>query len=383
MRPLFVNHTGVTSGAEASLLDVLSGLPEDVEPLVACPHGQLTESLRGAGVKVRRIPAIDASLRLHPVHTTRGAAQLGRAAWAVRQAARAHRADLVHANSTRAGLAATLAFTRGGPPVIVHVRDCLPEGRAADVTRTFLANRAALVLANSRYTAANFTRGDGAEVEVLHSPIDLKRFNPDRIDREQARTQLGLGSEPVLAVVGQITPWKGHATALEALALVRRDGNNASLLIVGSVKFTSAATRYDNTSYLRSLEQMVDELALNDYVTFMGERTDVPEVLRAIDVLLVPSWEEPFGRSVVEAMAMKTPVIATRIGGPAEVIDDADTGRLLPPRDAETWARAIAELIADDALRQGLGDRGRRRAMSFGRDAHVDRLLAIYRKVLS
>jgi glycosyltransferase involved in cell wall biosynthesis len=384
LRPLLVNHTGVKSGAEASLLDLVSGMRDDVHPLVACPAGELADALRERGVDVHLIPAIEASFRLHPLQTPRGTAQILRSALAVRRAARRHGADIVHANSIRAGLAATVACVGGGPPVIVHVRDCLPDSRAGNMTRRVIAHAAASVLANSHYTAANFARNaDQADVQVVYSPVDLERFDPDRIDPAQARGALGLGPEPVFAVVGQITPWKGQSTGIEALALLRQRVPLAKLLIAGAVKFSAAGTRHDNPAYLRSLRQMVSRLGVGDDVVFMGERRDVAEILRAIDVLLVPSWEEPFGRTMVEAMAMRTPVIATTVGGPPEVIEDGQNGRLVAPQAPEAWSRAMEDLIADRELLGEMGESAHRTAMRFNRDTHVERILAVYREVLA
>ena len=385
MRVLFVNHTGIASGAELSLLELVLGMPEEVSSLVACPEGELAETLRSRGVRTSAIPPIEASLRLHPVQTPAGMAQILRTARAVRRAARAHGADIVHANSTRAGLAAILATRAGGPPVVVYVKDCLPAGRAADLTRRVLTHGAALVLANSRYTAASFQRGDRSpRLEVAYSPIDLERFNPERIEREQARGRLGVAPDAcLLGVVGQITPWKGQATAIEALARLKERVPAAKLLVVGSVKFRGDATRYDNTAYLRSLHELVGKLGLEDDVTFAGESTDVPEVLRALDVLLAPSWEEPFGRAIVEAMAIGTPVIATSVGGPAELIEDGVNGRLVEPRDPDLWARAIEELLANADLRRDIAERARRTATGFSRELHVERVLRGYHEVLA
>jgi glycosyltransferase involved in cell wall biosynthesis len=267
--------------------------------------------------------------------------------------------------------------------VIVHVRDCLPAGRATGAIRRIIMRGAAKVLANSRYTAAAFSGGAGqGKVEVVHSPVDLERFDPGRIDRADARAGLGLDSRPALAVIGQITPWKGQATALQAIAILKRDVPQVMLLVVGSVKFSGAATRYDNAAYLRALETMTRELGIEANVRFAGERTDVPEVLRAIDLLLVPSSEEPFGRVVVEALAMETPVIATCIGGPAEVIDDEVTGKLVTPGDPAAWAAAAGELLAADERRREMGRRGRRTAIKFDRGRHVEQVLAAYRELL-
>jgi glycosyltransferase involved in cell wall biosynthesis len=217
---------------------------------------------------------------------------------------------------------------------------------------------------------------------VVHSPVDLERFDPGRVDRATARARLGLDAQPALAVVGQITPWKGQATALQALALLKRELPQVRLLVVGSVKFAAAGTRYDNAGYLRSLEEMTAALGLAENVRFMGERADVPEVLRAVDLLLVPSSEEPFGRVVLEAMAMETAVIATARGGPAEVIEDGVTGMLVAPGEPAAWAQAASDLLGDADRRREMGRQGRRTAMKLGRPRHVESVMGAYRELL-
>ena len=144
------------------------------------------------------------------------------------------------------------------------------------------------------------------------------------------------------------------------VAALRERFPEVRLLLVGAAKFVSGATRYDNVAYTAELEALVSELGLADAVVFTGERQDVPEVLRAIDVLLVPSWEEPFGRTVVEAMAMEVPVLATSEGGPAESLREGVDGHLLPPRDPAAWVEPAARLLSDPALRarDGAGRQG-------------------------
>jgi glycosyltransferase involved in cell wall biosynthesis len=386
MRVLYVNHTDHVSGAERSLLSLLGGLPADVQPVLACPEGDLTESARALGVPCVRSPGTAGSLKLHPVHTTRAAADLARAAWVVRRAAAEANADVVHANSIRAGLAAIMTARLGGPPVVAHIRDCLPPGRATDVTRQLISRGAALLIANSHYTKDRFLPpGSRAPVHVIYNPVNTERFDPDALERSEARERLGLApSAPVLAVVAQLTPWKAQADAIRILAELKPDHPDARLLLVGSAKFVSSATRYDNPSYVRALRNLVASLGLADHVVFMGERDDVPQVLRAIDVLLVPSWEEPFGRAIVEAMAMETPVVATTVGGPAEILRDGEDGLLVPPRQPERWVRAVRRLIEQPELRMQMGRAARgRSAERFSVSRHVREVLSAYDSALS
>jgi glycosyltransferase involved in cell wall biosynthesis len=114
----------------------------------------------------------------------------------------------------------------------------------------------------------------------------------------------------------------------------------------------------------------------------MGERDDVPAVLRAVDLLLVPSWEEPFGRSVVEAMAMRVPVVATSVGGPAEIVRAGVDGLLLEPRRPKRWAEAIEPFLDEPDRLAPMGASGRARALErFSLSAHVEAVVAAYRDV--
>ena len=383
MKVLYLNHTGQVSGAERSLLDLLEGVPRDVPAGVACPPGPLASAVRRLGLPVASVDGTVGSFRLHAWHTPRAAVDVVRSAFVVRRLAQRSGANLVHANSVRAGLIATLARRLGGPPVVVHVRDCLPPGGASHLARRLLGRGAAMILANSRYTAARFADGAPlANVRTVYNPVDLARFDPDRIARATARANLGLGEDdgPVLGVIAQLTPWKGQDDAIRILARVRATRPGARLLLVGEAKFTSAATRYDNVAYERTLNDLARELGVADAVASLGERADVPEILRALDVLLVPSWEEPFGRVVIEAMAMGTPVVATNVGGPAEIITSGEDGFVLPPRQPDRWAETVARLTALPVRTAELASRAQRRARThFGRDVHVAAVLDAYR----
>ena len=386
MKVLYVNHTSRMSGAELSLLELLAGLPYDVDPIVACPEGELAEEVRQLALPVVPLPGIGVSFRLHPWHTPWGLAQIGAAAGHLRRLASAYDARLVHANSIRSGLIAGLAASIGGPPAIVHVRDCMPPGRTADLVRGFLRPRVAEVFANSRYTADNYA--DGASrppVRVVYNAVDMNRFDPWAVDRSHARTLLGLQPDVlVLGVVSQITPWKAQDDAIRILSAVRADGVDARLLVVGDAKFTVGSIRYDNEVFERSLRRLVSDLRLEESVDFLGDRRDVPEILRALDLVLVPSWEEPFGRIVIEAMAMETPVVATNVGGPREILGGIEAGVLLPPREPERWGREAARLLRDPERRRAMGAHGRAVAAErFTRDAHLAEVLAGYGGVLA
>jgi glycosyltransferase involved in cell wall biosynthesis len=391
MRVLYVNHTATVSGGERSLLGLLGALPAEVEPLLACPPGDLQERATALGVPSVRIAGTAGSLRLHPLHTPLALAQMSLAALQVARAARAHGAQVVHANSIRAGI--VLGLARRMPPglrlaretaTVAHVRDVLPPGGASAASLRLIAATATLIAANSEHTAAAVrAAAPRARVEVIANPVDLRRFDPQAIDRAQARQRLGeaAGRGLLLGVVAQLTPWKGQDTAIEALGALRREGIDARLLLIGAAKFVARATRFDNERYVESLHELAAREGVAERVSWLGEREDVPELIRALDVLLLPSWEEPFGRALIEAMALEVPVLATEVGGPREIVREGVEGFLLPPREPALWASAIRRLHADPELAARLGRAGRERAVEeFTSERHARATLDLYER---
>jgi glycosyltransferase involved in cell wall biosynthesis len=240
------------------------------------------------------------------------------------------------------------------------------------------------VVANSHYAASSWrgAHAGGLVPRVAHPPVDLDRHRGR--DRTAARARLGISDDdPVLGVVAQITPWKGQETAIRALAAIRRFHPRARLLLVGQTLFVDRATRYDNRAYLESLKRTIGDLGLDRCVRFLGQRDDVPDLLSALDVLLVPSSEEPFGLVILEAMAAGTPVVATNRGGPGEIIRDGVSGRLVTPDRTEPWARAVAELLSSAQLREQIVREGLLTAHRFSIPHYVESFEAVYREAVS
>jgi glycosyltransferase involved in cell wall biosynthesis len=380
-----VNHTAEVSGSERSLLILLSGLPQSVDACVATPPGRLARVVEELGIPVVSIASTAGSLRLHPLHTPRALAEMSFAAAQVRRAARRRRVDLVHANSIRAGI--ELGLARASPAAsVVHVRDCLPPGAATTATMRLITSTATTVLANSHYTAGLVrAAAPNAPLEVVHPAIDVARFDPATIDRATARARLGAAGErrALLGMVAQLSPWKGQDTAIEALRLLCERGLDAHLLLIGSAKFVARSTRFDNRAYVERLRALVADAGLEQRVSWLGERDDVPQLMRALDALLLPSVEEPFGRALLEAMALEVPVLATNVGGPPELIRDGVEGYLLAPGQPAAWAQAARRIVESPELGRELGRAGRARIEeAFGVEDHVAATLAIYERAI-
>ena len=385
LRVLYINHTGMVSGAEHSLFELLRGLPDSVTASALCPSGPAALTLRDLGLPVYDMAPVNLGFRLRIAHTPVMMTRLFRQSRHLAAIIRRTRPHLVHANSTRAGLLCLVPTSTPNVPVLVHIRDCLPASPSGRLLGRLLSARADIIICNSAYVASAFEpNGSGAQVHVVHNPVDLARFNPALYDHMRSRRGLGLAKgDLVVALVAQITPWKAQADAISMTASLRQRWPNLRLLLVGEPKFVGPTTRYDNQAYAVSLRQSVETLGLEGSVLFLGERSDIPTILSAADLLIVPSWEEPFGRTVIEAMAMAVPVVATSVGGPPEIIEDSVDGVLLPPKRPEVWAEVVADLLADPRRRADLGRRGREKALArFSREQHVAAMLEIYRQAL-
>jgi glycosyltransferase involved in cell wall biosynthesis len=385
MKVLYVSHTSLMSGAEGALLDLLDALPDNISPVVACPPGPLSDALDSRDVEVMHLPEISGSFRLDLIQTPRTVLQLLTAGLALHRIVRAVAPDVVHANSLRSGLVAGAAFASRSAPVIVHAHDALPNTRSAAIVRAALRPTASTLIAISEYTAKNLVDlGFTQPIRILFNPLDTQRFDPGLRSKADARAELGLAPDQLLlGIVAQITPWKGQEIAIRTTGILRETFPSIKLLIVGEAKFTSSAARYDNAEYKRSLHRLITELGLQRNVEFLGERQDVETIIRSLDVVLAPSWEEPFGRTVIEAMSLETPVVSTNVGGPPEYIRDGVEGFLLSPTDAHAWSDTVANLLAHPELRADVGRSASSKVRSlFDRRDYAHKVAAAYQDVL-
>ena len=164
--------------------------------------------------------------------------------------------------------------------------------------------------------------------------------------------------QPLLGIVARIFPWKGHTDLIHALALIRDEFPDVRLLIVGEADIVASDGK---TSYIAELKQQIADLHLEENVIFTGFRTDIPELMAAMDVYTMPSWEEPFGMVYVEAMSQEKPVVCWANGGPKQIVVEGETGFLVTPKDISGFAEATCQLLRDPEMRNRFGKAGRKR----------------------
>jgi glycosyltransferase involved in cell wall biosynthesis len=185
-----------------------------------------------------------------------------------------------------------------------------------------------------------------APISLIYNGVDLQRYNHQQPCCTLHEEYLIPADAQIVGVVARLEAEKGHRTLLEAWPLVLAEVPSARLLIIGE------------GSERDSLEAQVASLGIEDRVVFTGRREDVPAVTAALDVAVLPSYREAQGLSVLEAMALGRPVIASRVGGIPEMIEDGVSGLLVEPHDCDALAAGIVRLLADHPLADMIAHRG-------------------------
>jgi L-malate glycosyltransferase len=375
MKVLYVNHTARVSGAERSLLGLMSALRQHLEPILACPEGDLSRRAEAMGVPMVRIDPLQAGFGSGPRELLRAAGTCIRTAARVARLSRRLRVDVVHAASARAGIAAAGAALIGAPRPVVDVRDALPKGALAAAVRWILRLSSFALVFNSKFTRREFGPTRPADSVVVYPPVDLERF----VALEISNGRMPAGPL-VMGVIGQITPWKAQDDAIRMLARLRDRFPSLRLRIVGSVVFAGPGVTLDNEAFGTRLVALAQELGVADAVEFTGATEDLESVFASLDVVLAPSWQEPFGRVVAEAMASGVPVVATSRGGPAELIEHGVSGYLAEPQHPDAWLAPLGRLLADARLRARVAREARRRVVAqLDRQKMLDRIIWLYR----
>jgi len=295
---------------------------------------------------------------------------------------RKNRIDIIHSTDRpRDALFATLLAKMTGCRNVIHVHNGWNEyfGKA---TRWGLANCSA-VLAISNFTRQSFADAGipAAKLRLVHNSVDSRRFDPAVARPGSFRERLGLSAAtPLVGIVARIMLWKGHLELVEALAKVRESIPNVQLAMIGKEDLLAVD---GSPAFGARLRDRIQELGLEKHVHWVGWFDDMPSAISDLDVLAMPSWEEPFGLAVVEAMAMEKPVVGFASGALPEIITSGVEGELVPAKDVSALAAGLTKLLQDASLRTQMGKSGRRRVVSeFDPRRKADELTAVYRSVV-
>jgi glycosyltransferase involved in cell wall biosynthesis len=290
---------------------------------------------------------------------------------------------LLHVN-TLIGTSAALGGVLSGVPIVWHVQEHGIHFQRAGGVRV----RAVRMLANHVIAISHYVRAlllasgmPSERVTVVHTGIDAHAFraqvDPQRVRALKEEFKIPSGHQ-VVGMAGQLTPIKGVDIFVQMAARIRaRLGNDTHFLVLGRTP------RPEDASYAAAVRESVRSAGLERGFTFAGHRQDVASCIALMDVFVTPSREEPFGIVNLEAMALQKPVVATGVGGSAEVIDDGVTGFLAAPDRPEELAAKALRLLDDARLRAAFGAAGFARVrQEFSLERYVAGVTAVYERVL-
>ena len=361
MRVLYLTNSAQIGGGNRQLQVLWEGIRNrGIEPLVVCPTaGPMVELCRNIGVSVEVLQYPQPSWRC-PMATIQGYR-----IW--QQLLKRTKPDLIHANDFINARSVCLSAKRFDLPLVCHIH--FPAG--PDYLRWMFRGlpKPWAFIYNSRATRgmckpilAKICRG--SKHFLIYNGVSTERFFPVENNSE-------VGCPLRVGIVANLIPIKGHMDFLEMAKLLTDRNVEAEYWIIGE--------DVQRSGFGVQLEARCTELGLRERVKFFGHRSDVPDLLRLLDVVVCASHVEPFGLCLIEAMACEVPVVGTRVGGIPEVIDADVTGYLVAPQAPKELADKVELLLGDPSLRKHMGKEGRNRVqVLFSPDEHVKRMIEVY-----
>lgn len=371
MTILVVDTCPHMGGAEWSLLELTERfIKNGVNVVAAMPEGDLATKMRSINVATFTVPQI----RLKKSAFLRTSAAFIAAAAKIPSVVYKSGADVILANNLAAGLLAAISPVRR--PLVWHIRDLrLPHHCAR-----WLAPRAKRIIAASRAIDETLCemlpRQTIGRVRLVPNGIDTNRFSMR--DRIEARRILNLPHHvPIVGMLANLVPWKKHDLFIESMALVKQKCRDARFIIAGQDLFN------EHGKWIARLHDQANGLHLGNDLIWLDKVNDSTSILGALNVLLHPAYDEPFGRVLCEAMAMQIPVIAIDRAGPSSIIKDGITGFLVPPRNPEQLAYKTIQLLHNPAMAKNMGENGRAHVLqSFNADRTAKHVLQVCHEAL-
>ncbi len=358
------NFERIIGGGEISFIDLVDVIRAlGVQPVVFVPGpGAVRDRIAALGIEVHETPFPPVRLRSlvdlprRHIHLARLFRDLG--------------LEIIHANGARCMLYAGPAARRAGIPCVWHVR-VLERDRILDRIR---ARYASVLIANSNAAAKTLIpflpKSTGCE--VVYNGLRLDQIAAAPV--ADLKAELNIPPGPVILGVGRFSRGKAFDDLIRACRILKNEHLSFSCLLVGRALPEEADCEAD-------LKALAVNLGL-DNVLFPGWRDDVPSIMKASSVFVLPSRVEAFGRCIPEAWTCGLPIVATDEGGPAELITHAADGLLVKVGDVNAIAKAIASLLRDSSLAKQLVTAGRVKAQTFSLLNHARQVNGIYENIL-
>lgn len=356
------HHADIIGGGEISLLTLLKGLDREVwSPILVVPgEGRVAEYGLAMHIPTHVMPM--PSCRWPNAAMRAGISLL-------RRLIADCRAELVHANGSRAMVYAALARRTTKARTVWHVRVADSDG----LLDRLLAASADRIIVNSHAVGSRFQFVPQDKLVCIHNGIDPADYDAvPAADLISFRRSYGIPADaPVVVSVGRFVPYKGYRFLIQAARRLADRLPEIHWLLVGDGEERS------------SLERLTKDLGLERTLHFTGWLSRPQLALAAGQVFVLPSLGEHFGRVLLEAMAMRKAVVATNAGGAREIVKAGYTGVLVPPSDSQALAEAVQGLLANRPLADYLGANGRHRVETcFTLDRHLQAVGNLYRSLL-
>lgn len=374
MTVLLVDSARECGGAQRSLCELAVALQErGVTVHAAVPAGSLASALQGAGVSVRLLPAVRLHRGLRPPALLE-IAHFIHALLVLARAIRAVRPDIIHANGLTPALLAVNVHQQR--PVLWHVRDlAMPFSSVR-----YLSRRAACIVGISdpvaEYLSETVPSFHRRKVRLIRNGIDTGHFRPG--DRAAARRAFQLPADaPLVGMISHLVPWKRHDFFLALAAAIRQTRRDVRFVIAGRDLF------HDHPRLRARLDAQIAAAGLADAVRWLPDLDDIAPLLPALDALVHPAANEPFGRVLCEAMAAGIPVVAANRAGPLCIVPDNEAGYLVPPADAAAFARQTLRLLDNPENARRMGAAARQHVLdNFNIQRTAAEMHALYDKIL-
>ena len=279
------------------------------------------------------------------------------ALWRLTRLLRRERVTILQTHGARANFYGRIAGRLAGVPIIIStVHNSLKDYEVSLLTRWFYitALRLTLPLVHRIICVSNSNRRDqidecpaaAARIQTVYNGVDPLAF-PSQPNRQKVREELGIVSGPVLVMIARLAEAKGHCFLLQALPNLIKAWPNLCCVFVGDGELRE------------HLQCLAVELAVERSCCFLGVREDIADILAAADVVVLPSLSEGFPFVLLEALAMGCPVVASRVNGIPELIEDHKTGFLVSARDSHALVVAIRKVLSDPIAAMRMGAEGR------------------------
>ncbi len=326
--------------------------------LVAHPEGELAARASEGHDLIRLAPRAEVDLH---------------AGWKLSRIIKELRPDIVHAHDPHAVALASLALsflTSGKCPSLIASRRVAYHLKAHAFSRWKYHQVNCFVAASNAINQILVSDGiDPERIVTVYEGIELHRVQAEPAANIHAEFWLPTHA-PIVGAVAALTHEKGHKYLIEAAALILREVPDARFVILGEGELRS------------SLERQIKELHLDKHVLLPGFRADILSFIKSFDVFVMSSLFEGLGTSLLDAMALSKPTVASNTGGIPEVVSHGETGFLVPPRDASDLAGAISKLLKDPEQRERMGRAGLERVKRlFSAEQMVEKTLGVYRNL--